>query len=1104
MNPHHQHGFGGPPRQAYPYGYGQQQQQQQGHHYGEYARPRPQPQPHQQQQWLIQQQQQAPRYQPQQQYIARQQQLQQQWAYHSQPQQPQEVQDLFASIDTMRSGRVSGAQVASLLSRSGLSRQVLRHVWDIADTGRLGSLDIQGFTLALRLIALAQWTGVVAADQADLARHEARTGRPFTMPRFAPVPSSTVISSPQVPSQTVEHSRSVPNPPRPIITTPQPTTTPPPPPVQNSDNKIYHDDFGDFAQVPISSAMKKDNTISHESKREAGEAMISDEDAFGDFSMITEAQKSSDFGNFSTNDATIKSEGVSCDFSTEKKTESGTQSTAATDESPKIQDAVLSNDEKIVTEEIITTPASETGSPDILDQMLGAALRGEDISAKKKSARRAQAVDIIQDGVNKNSAFIDNSSLHTKLSVFDAMAELDVAVATAEWDDFADATTESKAPDTSCRLGDTTTQVKNNDEFGDFDGPDSSAHEFVKIDGLSSASTNRDSVTNVNLGDFDRANPSDEMPKNQSSTINTTTNDAFGAFDQPENINTIVRTNAMADEKEFGDVDNGSIQEAPTNNDAFDAFNETNEDFGDFDSAPSGNIQEASTDKNAFNETNEDFGDFDSAPNKQEVTTNNDASNETNEDFGDFDSAPNEQKATTNNDASNEDFGDFNHVHGSAESGFEAEFGDFDAEPALQSNERSLGDDLQKQVLSPLDTGNDIFACLTDYVPSKATSPPPTRHEQACQLSVEEIISRLISKRRFSQVALLEAADRRRQELADTKIAMDAAAKALRFEEAITLRSKLEALEARVPQDEIAIAKIKRDVISTTQVLTLKAIVDTVQERSTDAGARLIGGLERRLGILVGRDRQLLLLDEKLTKIASEQASSIQAWAVRAAARALYARGPLGGNSKEPPVAWSAAVDAALGVLAEGLEHLDNVATIVKEETSLLGEDRNLARKISDLVRSLAAAIDVARSIRRAYALALYPPAPSIPDLDAAARRLSEYATLLDSDGPKINSSILIASNTEADDDYISDEEEDEQNSQRETSHDLPSTLDALEVFVSRNNTFCGLTLRRITQPKTIRYDDQPFFAPAINLWLNLVSLRPPREFDVIMDNSKK
>mmetsp|Transcript_20503 Transcript_20503/g.31307 ORF Transcript_20503/g.31307 Transcript_20503/m.31307 type:complete len:1051 (-) Transcript_20503:916-4068(-) len=1050
MNPHHQHGFGGPPRQAYPYGYGQQQQQQQGHHYGEYARPRPQPQPHQQQQWLIQQQQQAPRYQPQQQYIARQQQLQQQWAYHSQPQQPQEVQDLFASIDTMRSGRVSGAQVASLLSRSGLSRQVLRHVWDIADTGRLGSLDIQGFTLALRLIALAQWTGVVAADQADLARHEARTGRPFTMPRFAPVPSSTVISSPQVPSQTVEHSRSVPNPPRPIITTPQPTTTPPPPPVQNSDNKIYHDDFGDFAQVPISSAMKKDNTISHESKREAGEAMISDEDAFGDFSMITEAQKSSDFGNFSTNDATIKSEGVSCDFSTEKKTESGTQSTAATDESPKIQDAVLSNDEKIVTEEIITTPASETGSPDILDQMLGAALRGEDISAKKKSARRAQAVDIIQDGVNKNSAFIDNSSLHTKLSVFDAMAELDVAVATAEWDDFADATTESKAPDTSCRLGDTTTQVKNNDEFGDFDGPDSSAHEFVKIDGLSSASTNRDSVTNVNLGDFDRANPSDEMPKNQSSTINTTTNDAFGAFDQPENINTIVRTNAMADEKEFGDVDNGSIQEAPTNKDVFDAFNETNEDFGDFDSAP----------------------------NKQEVTTNN--------------------------DASNEDFGDFNHVHGSAESGFEAEFGDFDAEPALQSNERSLGDDLQKQVLSPLDTGNDIFACLTDYVPSKATSPPPTRHEQACQLSVEEIISRLISKRRFSQVALLEAADRRRQELADTKIAMDAAAKALRFEEAITLRSKLEALEARVPQDEIAIAKIKRDVISTTQVLTLKAIVDTVQERSTDAGARLIGGLERRLGILVGRDRQLLLLDEKLTKIASEQASSIQAWAVRAAARALYARGPLGGNSKEPPVAWSAAVDAALGVLAEGLEHLDNVATIVKEETSLLGEDRNLARKISDLVRSLAAAIDVARSIRRAYALALYPPAPSIPDLDAAARRLSEYATLLDSDGPKINSSILIASNTEADDDYISDEEEDEQNSQRETSHDLPSTLDALEVFVSRNNTFCGLTLRRITQPKTIRYDDQPFFAPAINLWLNLVSLRPPREFDVIMDNSKK
>lgn len=72
--------------------------------------------------------------------------------------------------------RLSGEQAAAILARSGLDRKVLKQIWDFADSDRHGTLGLDGFSKALRLIAHAQ-SGCVVSE--DLARLE-----PAQAPRF--------------------------------------------------------------------------------------------------------------------------------------------------------------------------------------------------------------------------------------------------------------------------------------------------------------------------------------------------------------------------------------------------------------------------------------------------------------------------------------------------------------------------------------------------------------------------------------------------------------------------------------------------------------------------------------------------------------------------------------------------------------------------------------------------------------------------------------------------------------------------------------------------------------------------------------------------------
>lgn len=71
---------------------------------------------------------------------------------------------VFSQVDAAGSGRVSGVQAAGFLFTSGLDRKVLKQIWDLADSSAEGSLGLNEFGVALRLVAHAQAGRTISED----------------------------------------------------------------------------------------------------------------------------------------------------------------------------------------------------------------------------------------------------------------------------------------------------------------------------------------------------------------------------------------------------------------------------------------------------------------------------------------------------------------------------------------------------------------------------------------------------------------------------------------------------------------------------------------------------------------------------------------------------------------------------------------------------------------------------------------------------------------------------------------------------------------------------------------------------------------------------
>eukprot|EP00747_Dinoflagellata_sp_TGD_P182354 gnl/TRDRNA2_/TRDRNA2_36579_c0_seq1.p1 gnl/TRDRNA2_/TRDRNA2_36579_c0~~gnl/TRDRNA2_/TRDRNA2_36579_c0_seq1.p1 ORF type:complete len:589 (+),score=117.27 gnl/TRDRNA2_/TRDRNA2_36579_c0_seq1:48-1814(+) len=85
-------------------------------------------------------------------------------------------QHWFQVADVDGTGRLGGAHAASFLSRSGLDHQVLKQIWDRADSAGTGALDRDAFFLALRLIAHVQGGSSISSS---LKKKE-----PHSLPQF--------------------------------------------------------------------------------------------------------------------------------------------------------------------------------------------------------------------------------------------------------------------------------------------------------------------------------------------------------------------------------------------------------------------------------------------------------------------------------------------------------------------------------------------------------------------------------------------------------------------------------------------------------------------------------------------------------------------------------------------------------------------------------------------------------------------------------------------------------------------------------------------------------------------------------------------------------
>lgn len=70
----------------------------------------------------------------------------------------------FATADGDRDGRVTGADAVQFFDRSGLPRDVLARVWDLANSSRAGYLDRGSFGKAMELISLAQSGQLVSKE----------------------------------------------------------------------------------------------------------------------------------------------------------------------------------------------------------------------------------------------------------------------------------------------------------------------------------------------------------------------------------------------------------------------------------------------------------------------------------------------------------------------------------------------------------------------------------------------------------------------------------------------------------------------------------------------------------------------------------------------------------------------------------------------------------------------------------------------------------------------------------------------------------------------------------------------------------------------------
>ncbi|CAM9283808.1 unnamed protein product [Ectocarpus sp. 4 AP-2014] len=404
------------------------------------------------------------------------------------PEQVPEYDALFrsASAGCAVPGTVSGRIAVQFFSRSGLSKDVLKTIWSLCDPSLTGSIRRPGFFAAMRLIALAQQGSLSSQGMAPLpsiSALEATRHARLPLPRMGGFPSgfgvgadgvvggggneklpsvssaaAPAVSSPSAVAATASPSSVFSN----TFQAPPPTAVGPGSEVSMGNNNAV---CGTAADEPRTESGQQRPLPAHEAVASAPATPASEDDDFGEFAGCleepqqhptppTDQSQDDDFGEFSgaPGDAPATAVASPASLATERAASPVATNALRTAEPSASGAAAAGGDAWMMGGgggggggSVWSTVDSGKGAGGgigggNLDDLIKTNVQEAGAGPVHLSDMQMTTPPLAEKA--HNPVMVDRaSSSRTKLSVFDEMADLDLAVGQEDWNDFADETT---------------------------------------------------------------------------------------------------------------------------------------------------------------------------------------------------------------------------------------------------------------------------------------------------------------------------------------------------------------------------------------------------------------------------------------------------------------------------------------------------------------------------------------------------------------------------------------------------------------------------------------------------------------------------------------
>jgi hypothetical protein len=390
---------------------------------------------------------------------------------------------LFALGDPTRVGVLNGGAAVLFLRRSRLPDDLLRTIWELSDSHKQGYLRLPDFYIAMRLVSLAQSGHPVSSHSlmatrltplpppqmvlADLQQQQMQ--QQMQQPLQQP-PDHFQFQSTQVPPTLAPGSTSHPN------TAPQ------------------DDEFGGFAEAPTGFPSSSSVTV-------AAVAAPEDDTAFGDFATpapepyIPSGTTLSDpspspHALLTAGEDDLMGDLMGSGFIAGAEDEGGTR--ASSDVGEGAWGDLASSEAEAAPEAAVpvSTPKKREEEEDLVSKLMNENLVG--VGTGKNVPESPSLLTLQQAGKSSAEGSFDDwepmaqapmmasATAGDKMSAIDALAELDLAAAEEEWEEFTDETSEPPAPVTEPAA----------DLFGDFedgkaaaDVPASAAADAIDVGG---------------------------------------------------------------------------------------------------------------------------------------------------------------------------------------------------------------------------------------------------------------------------------------------------------------------------------------------------------------------------------------------------------------------------------------------------------------------------------------------------------------------------------------------------------------------------------------------------------------------------------------------